>query len=115
MISFGVDPMTGRASAHAAGHGFITGWAIAIAGDMIYFAVIAVTTLKLNSYFKDPNTTMWIILAAMFSVPSPCKIYSYQKIDPKGVTILVAHRTIIVTTDKIVLPFLFHLKGQNFR
>lgn len=70
MIAFGVDPMTGRASAHAAGHGFIAGWAIAIAGDMLYFAVIAISTLRLNSYFKDPNTTMWIVLIAMFSVPA---------------------------------------------
>jgi hypothetical protein len=69
MIAFGVDPMTGRASAHAAGHGFISGWAIAIAGDMLYFAVIAISTLRLNAYFKDPNTTMLIILVAMFSVP----------------------------------------------
>jgi hypothetical protein len=69
MIAFGVDPMTGRASALAAGHGFIAGWAFAIAGDMLYFAVIAVTTLRLNSYFRDPNTTMLIILAAMFCIP----------------------------------------------
>ena len=69
MIAFGVDPMTGRASALAAGHGFITGWAIAIAGDMLYFAVIAVSTLRLNAYIQDPNMTMVIILVAMFSVP----------------------------------------------
>jgi hypothetical protein len=69
MIAFGIDPMTGRASAHAAGHGFIAGWAFAIAGDMLYFAVIAITTLQLNSYVRDPNTTMLIILAAMFGVP----------------------------------------------
>jgi hypothetical protein len=69
IISFGVDPMTGRATAHAAGHGFLAGWAFAIAGDMIYFAVIAITTLRLNSYFKDPNTTMWIVLGAMFVLP----------------------------------------------
>ena len=69
MVSFGVDPMTGRATAHAAGHGFIARWAIAIAGDMLYFAVIALTTLRLNSYFRDPNTTMLIVLAAMFIVP----------------------------------------------
>jgi len=37
MIAFGVDPMTGRATALAAGHGFVTGWALAIAGDMLYF------------------------------------------------------------------------------
>lgn len=69
MIAFGVDPMTGRASALAAGHGFIAGWAFAIAGDMLYFAVIAITTLQLNSYFKDPNTTMLIVLGAMITVP----------------------------------------------
>jgi len=69
MISFGVDPMTGRATAHAAGHGFLAGWAFAIVGDMLYFAVIALTTLRLNSYFRDPNITMMIVLGAMFVVP----------------------------------------------
>lgn len=74
MVAFGVDPMTGRAAAMAAGHGFLTGWAIAIAGDMLYFVVIAVSTLELNAYIKDPNTTMLIILAAMFLVPSLIKV-----------------------------------------
>ncbi len=69
MIAFGVDPMTGRATALAAGHGFIAGWAFAIVGDMLYFAVIAITTLRLNSYFRDPNTTMLIVLGAMVLVP----------------------------------------------
>jgi len=69
MIAFGVDPMTGRASALAAGHGFITGWAVAIAGDMLYFGVIAVSTLGLNTYIRNPNVTMLIILAAMFLMP----------------------------------------------
>jgi len=69
MVAFGVDPMTGRATAHAAGHGFLAGWAFAIVGDMLYFAVIALTTLRLNSYFRDPNTTMLIVLGAMFVVP----------------------------------------------
>jgi hypothetical protein len=69
MIAFGVDPMTGRATALAAGHGFFAGWAFAIAGDMLYFAVIALTTLRLNSFFRDPNTTMLVVLGAMFVVP----------------------------------------------
>ena len=69
MIAFGVDPMTGRATALAAGHGFVTGWAIAVTGDMLYFAVIAISTLSLNSYIRDPNTTMLIILVAMFFIP----------------------------------------------
>jgi len=69
MISFGVDPMTGRAAALAAGHGVLMGWVFAIAGDMLYYAVIAISTLELNRYFKDPNTTMWIVLGAMMVVP----------------------------------------------
>jgi hypothetical protein len=69
MIAFGVDPMTGRATALAAGHGFLAGWAFAIAGDMLYFAVIAISTLRLNSYIRDPNITMMVILGAMFVVP----------------------------------------------
>jgi len=69
MISFGADPMTGRASALAAGHGFLMGWAFAIAGDMLYYTVIAVTTLRLNKYFSNPDTTMWIVLGAMIVVP----------------------------------------------
>jgi hypothetical protein len=69
MIAFGVDPMTGRATALAAGHGFLAGWAFAIAGDMLYFAVIALTTLRLNAYFEDPNTTVLVVLGAMFVLP----------------------------------------------
>ena len=68
-FSFGADPMSGRAAAMAAGHGFLMGWAFAIAGDMLYYAVIAVSTLRLNTYFRDPDTTMWIVLGAMILVP----------------------------------------------
>ncbi|NVN93471.1 MAG: hypothetical protein HXX11_23140 [Desulfuromonadales bacterium] len=82
MIAFGVDPMTGRATALAAGHGFLTGWAFAIAGDMLYFAVIALTTLHLNSYFQDPNTTMLVVLGAMFGVPILVRHFR----SPQGVT-----------------------------
>lgn len=69
MIAFGVDPMTGRAVAAAAGHGFIAGWAIAIAGDMLYFAVVMAATLRLNSVLGNSNRTMWVILAAMVIIP----------------------------------------------
>ncbi len=69
LFSFGADPMTGRTAALAAGHGFLTGWAFAIAGDMLYYAVIAITTLRLSRYFRDPDTAMWIILGAMIAVP----------------------------------------------
>jgi hypothetical protein len=84
MIAFGVDPMTGRATAHAAGHGFISGWAIAITGDMLYFAVIAITTLRLNSYFHDPNTTMLIVLIAMFTVPIVIRSIRSRRLASQG-------------------------------
>ncbi len=69
VIAFGVDPMTGRAAAAAAGHGFVAGWAIAITGDMFYFGVVMAATLRLNTVLGDPNRTMWVILAAMFILP----------------------------------------------
>jgi hypothetical protein len=69
LIAFGVDPMTGRASALAAGHGFVAGWAFAIVGDMLYYVVIAVTTLRLNAYFRSPTTTVLVVLGAMIVVP----------------------------------------------
>jgi hypothetical protein len=69
LIAFGVDPMTGRASALAAGHGFLAGWAFAIAGDTLYYAVIALTTLQLNAYFRNPNTTVLVVLGLMILVP----------------------------------------------
>ena len=69
LFSFGADPMTGRAAALAAGHGFLMGWAFAIAGDMLYYAVIAVSTLRLSRYFRNPDTAEWIVLGAMIAVP----------------------------------------------
>ena len=69
MIAFGVDPMTGRAAAAAAGHGFVSGWALAIAGDMIYFTVIMASTLWLNAILGDGRWTTITILVLMFAVP----------------------------------------------
>lgn len=68
-ISFGIDPMTGRTAALAAGHGIIAGWLFAIAGDMLYYAVIATATLQLNAYIKNPTTTVSIILFVMLLIP----------------------------------------------
>lgn len=69
VVAFGVDPMTGRAAAAAAGHGFFSGWAIAITGDMFYFWVVMASTLQLNAWIKDPDVTMWVILACMMLLP----------------------------------------------
>ncbi len=69
LIAFGVDPMTGRAAAAAAGHGFLSGWTLAITGDMIYFTVIMASTLWLNSILGDGRVTTMAILVLMFVVP----------------------------------------------
>ena len=49
LIAFGVDPMTGRTAALAAGYGIVSGWAFAIAGDLLYYAVVARATLRLHA------------------------------------------------------------------
>ena len=69
MISFGIDPMTGRTAALMAGHGFVTGWLIAIAGDMIYFSVLMVSTLWLNNILGDGSVAAIIVMAGMVLVP----------------------------------------------
>jgi hypothetical protein len=69
LISFGIDPMTGRAATAAAGHGFLSGWTLAICGDMIYFTIIMASTLWLNSVLGDGRVTTITILVLMFVVP----------------------------------------------
>ena len=70
MVAFGVDPMTGRAAAAAAGHGFVTGWMIAIAGDMLYFTLLMVSTLWLKEAIGDGTIVMWIVFAMMIVLPA---------------------------------------------
>ena len=70
MIAFGVDPMTGRAVAVAAGHGFLVGWMIAIAGDMIYFTLLMISTIWLKGILGDGTWTMLIIFAFMMVIPN---------------------------------------------
>lgn len=69
MVSFGVDPMTGRAAAKASGHGFVTGWLLAIAGDMIYFTMLMVSTIWLNNLLGDGTWTTVVMLVLMFAIP----------------------------------------------
>jgi hypothetical protein len=69
IISFGVDPMTGRAAARAAGHGFVAGWALAICGDMVFFAFIMTSTLLLNNILGDGTLAAIIVMIAMVVIP----------------------------------------------
>jgi hypothetical protein len=70
MIAFGVDPMTGRAAALSQGHGFLAGWAIAIAGDMLFFGVVMASTLFLNNILGDGTWAAVIIMVLMVAIPA---------------------------------------------
>jgi hypothetical protein len=70
MLAFGVDPMTGRTAARAAGHGFFSGWTLAILGDMIFFVILMVSTLCLNNLLGDGTWTAIIIMVAMMVIPA---------------------------------------------
>jgi hypothetical protein len=82
MIAFGVDPMTGRAAALAAGHGFLAGWAFAIAGDMLYFGLIALATLRLNVLFRSPTLAMVAVLGIMAAWP--LLVHGLRTLSSKG-------------------------------
>jgi hypothetical protein len=79
MVAFGVDPMTGRAAAVAAGHGFVTGWMLAIAGDMLYFVLLMVSTLWLNNILGDGTWTTIVILLVMMIVPVLVRRFRQRK------------------------------------
>jgi hypothetical protein len=70
MVSFAADPMTGRTVALAAGHNFFSGWALAISGDMIFFAVLMISTLWLNKILGDGTWTAIIITVAVMVIHS---------------------------------------------
>ena len=68
LFSFTVDPVSGRSAAAAAGHGFVSGWAFAIAGDMIYFGVLMAATLWLSGMFGDERITVGVVLLAVWGL-----------------------------------------------
>jgi hypothetical protein len=69
LVSFTVNPLAGRAAAAAAGHGFFSGWALAIIGDMIYFGLIMVSTLWISSIFGNDRLAIGIVLIVAFLAP----------------------------------------------
>jgi hypothetical protein len=68
VLSFTVDPNTGRAAAAAAGHGPVVGWTLAIIGDMFYFAVLMASTLWLSEALGNQQTTVGLVLLGMFVI-----------------------------------------------
>jgi hypothetical protein len=69
LFSFSVSPTAGRAASEAAGHGFLSGWTLAIIGDMAYFALVMASTLWVSSLFGDDRLTIGAVLLATWLVP----------------------------------------------
>src|SRR5438132_11654256 len=69
LFSFSVSPTAGRAASEAAGHGFLSGWTLAIIGDMAYFGLVMASTLWVSSLFGDDRLTIGAILVATWLVP----------------------------------------------
>jgi hypothetical protein len=68
-FSFTLAPAPARAASEAAGHGPISGWTLAIIGDMVYFAMVMASTLWVTSTFGDSRTTVGAVMLGAWLVP----------------------------------------------
>lgn len=99
MVSFTISPLAGRAAAAAAGYGFVVGWALAIAGDMLYFTLLMVSTLWLSSVLGDERLTVGAVLAIMFLAPMMLRRLRGQgRPAPTQAAITSAGRPVVVST-----------------
>jgi hypothetical protein len=69
LFSFAVAPAPARAASEAAGHGFISGWTLAIIGDMFYFTMIMASTLWVSSLFGDDRLSVGAVLVGAWVLP----------------------------------------------
>jgi hypothetical protein len=69
LFSFSVSPTAGRAASEAAGHGFISGWTLAIIGDMGYFALVMASTLWISGVFGDDRLAIGAVLIGTWVLP----------------------------------------------
>ena len=69
LFSFTVSPTAGRAASEAAGHGFVSGWTLAIIGDMLYFGMIMASTLWVSSLLGDDRVTVGAVLLGTWLLP----------------------------------------------
>ncbi len=69
LFSFAWAPAPARAASEAAGHGFISGWTLAIIGDMFYFTLIMMSTLWVSSIFGDDRLAVGAVLVLAWLMP----------------------------------------------
>ncbi len=84
MLTFASDPMTGRALAKMYGHGFLFGWTLVIAGDMLFFGVIMASTIWLNNILGDGTWTAIIITVLIVVVPGLFRKWRERPSAPAG-------------------------------
>jgi hypothetical protein len=70
LFSFTTSLAMGRAATSVAGHGFLTGWALAIAGDMLYFVLLMASTLWISGLLGDERVTIGAVLVATWVLPT---------------------------------------------
>jgi hypothetical protein len=70
LVSFTTSPTMGRAATSAAGHGFFSGWSLAIIGDMLYFALLMASTLWISGLLGDERLTIGLVLVATWVLPT---------------------------------------------
>jgi hypothetical protein len=68
-ITFGTDPMTGRIVSFLAGHGALTGWALTIIGDMLFFTAIMASTLWLDNVLGSGTAAAVIVTGLVLGLP----------------------------------------------
>jgi hypothetical protein len=83
LISFSINPTVGRAASVAAGHGFVTGWTLAIIGDMAYFGLVMVSTLWVSSVLGDDRLTIGAVLLATWVIPLAIRHFRRRAARPK--------------------------------
>jgi hypothetical protein len=69
LFSFAVAPAPARAASETAGHGFVSGWSLAIIGDMLYFTLIMVSTLWASSVFGNDRVAVGAVLVGAWLLP----------------------------------------------
>jgi hypothetical protein len=69
LFSFVFAPAPARAASEAAGHGPISGWSLAIIGDMLYFGIIMASTLLVISLFGDNRMAIAPLMVGAWLLP----------------------------------------------
>src|SRR5690242_17314226 len=69
LFSFVFAPAPARAVSEAAGHGPISGWTLAIIGDMVYFGVIMASTLLVIQQFGDSRLAIAPVVIGAWLLP----------------------------------------------